>query len=71
MGRDLFQRICRAERRLSAVSLDDRNERPLTDFTGRRGDLGTYPLTTDGEYLYFTWEETLGESGSWMSYGTE
>ena len=46
---------------LWAVSLDDRKERPLTDFTGRRGDFGTYALATDGDYLYFTWQDDLGD----------
>ena len=33
----------------------------MTAFTGRRGDLGTYALTTDGDYLYFTWQDDLGD----------
>ena len=46
---------------LWAISLDDRKERPLTDFTGRRGNLGTYALATDGDYLYFAWQDDLGD----------
>ncbi len=46
---------------LWAVSLDDRKERALTDFTRRRGELGTYALATDGDYLYFTWQDDLGD----------
>lgn len=51
----------RGERDLWAVSLDDRTERPVTDFGTRRGNPGTRTLATDGRYLYFTWEEGLGD----------
>ncbi len=43
------------------VSLEDEAERPLTDFSGKRGNLGSFALATDGQYLYFTWEEDLGD----------
>ena len=43
------------------VSLEDEAERPLTDFSGKRGNLGRYALAMDGQYLYFTWEEDLGD----------
>jgi serine/threonine protein kinase len=34
--------------------------RPLTDFVGKRGSLATLD-GTDGEYLYFTWREDVGD----------
>ena len=36
-------------------------ERPVTDFTGRPGTLGVFGLATDGSYLYFTWDEDIGD----------
>ena len=36
-------------------------EHPVTDFEGRPGNLGGHGLATDGEYLYFTWEQDLGD----------
>lgn len=36
-------------------------ERPLTDLAGKRGSLGSEALATDEEYLYFAWEEDLGD----------
>jgi len=44
-----------------ALSLEDRTERLVADLSGRPGKQGTFALTTDGEYLYFTWEEALGD----------
>ncbi|MFQ5639799.1 MAG: hypothetical protein ACE5IR_17600 [bacterium] len=35
--------------------------RQLTDLRVRNGQMGLYSLATDGEYLYFSWEEELGE----------
>jgi Tol biopolymer transport system component len=46
---------------LWAYSLADKKERPLTEFRGRRGRLGSMGLCTDGKYLYFTWEESRGD----------
>ena len=44
------------------LSLDNGEEHPVTDFSSRRGSVGgAGALTTDGEYLYFTWEESLGD----------
>ena len=43
------------------LSLENGSERPLTALTGRRGNLGTYALATDGDYIYFTWEDSLGD----------
>ena len=44
-----------------AVSLEDGREYPVTDFSGRHGSVYRQTLATDGEYLYFTWEEDLGD----------
>ena len=44
-----------------AVTMQDRSERLVADLSGKRGSQGVYALATDGEYLYFTWEETLGD----------
>jgi len=52
----------RGERRgnLWALSLEDRQERPLTDLVGRYGSM--FPnLATDGEYLYFPWQKDSGD----------
>ena len=42
-------------------TLAGRGNRRATDLTVRRGAPGSEALTTDGEYLYFTWEEDLGD----------
>ena len=39
----------------------DGSEIRLTDLTGKRGQRGSFALTTDDEYLYFTWQEDLGD----------
>ena len=44
---------------LWAVDLESRSERQLTDLSGRTGRFED--LATDGAYLYFTWEEGLGD----------
>ena len=44
-----------------ALSLDDGKERRVTDFSDRSGSIGLVGLATDGTYLYFTWEENLGD----------
>ena len=33
----------------------------MTDFEERRGSLGVFALATDGDYLYFTWQENIGD----------
>ena len=43
------------------VSLDDDSEHAMTDLSGRRGSMGVNALATDGNYLYFTWEDDLGD----------
>ena len=32
----------------------------MTDFAGRPGELG-WDMDTDGEYLYFTWWDEIGD----------
>jgi hypothetical protein len=44
-----------------AVSVEDRAMRPMTDLVGRSGALGNLANATDGRYLYFTWQEDLGD----------
>ncbi len=46
---------------LWAIYLEDRVERVVADLSGKRGILGGFALATDGQYLYFTWEETHGD----------
>ena len=46
---------------LWAISVEDGTERALTDLEGRRGQLGSRGLATDGHYLYFRWDEDLGD----------
>ncbi len=36
-------------------------ERPVTDFRDKRGSPGSESLTTDGEFIYFSWEEDMGD----------
>ena len=43
------------------MSADGANERPMTDLAGKRGALGGWGLATDGDYLYFTLHENLGD----------
>jgi Tol biopolymer transport system component len=46
-----------------AVSVDGKGERPLTELRGRRGgpDPVRGALATDSAYLYFIWQEDLGD----------
>ena len=45
-----------------AISAEDGSERQMTDLRGRTGEgIGGYASSTDGRYLYFTWEENLGD----------
>ena len=43
------------------VTFEDRRERLVANLSGKLGSSGVNALATDGEYLYFTWEETLGD----------
>jgi eukaryotic-like serine/threonine-protein kinase len=44
-----------------ALSLQDRRERPITQFRGKRGLVGQQYPATDGTYLYFPWRDDLGD----------
>lgn len=44
-----------------AVTLEDRRERLVADLSAKPGNVGGFALDTDGEYLYFTWEERVGD----------
>lgn len=46
------------------VSLAAGREYPLTELRGRPGVVGVWSLASDGEYVYFTWEEDL--SNIWL-----
>jgi Tol biopolymer transport system component/tRNA A-37 threonylcarbamoyl transferase component Bud32 len=46
---------------LWALSLENGEERPLTDLKGRPGRLGYQGLAVDKEYVYFRWEEDTGD----------
>ena len=46
---------------LWTVLAEGGNERPLTDFSGKYGVIGIEALATDGQQLYFTWAEDLGD----------
>lgn len=43
------------------LSVDSGETRPLTDLSEKQGTLGGEALDTDGQYVYFTWEEDLGD----------
>ena len=46
---------------LWAFALDDRREYRVADLTGRRGSLSGATSATDGSYLYFGWQNNLGD----------
>ena len=43
------------------VTVADRTERLVADLSGKPGIQGGFACATDGEYLYFTWEEIIGD----------
>ncbi len=43
------------------VDLSTGSERAITDLAGRPGNLGSYVLATDDSFVYFTWEQNLGD----------
>ena len=57
-GRDIY---FWREGQFWALSLDDRAERPLTDFTGKRGSAGIGAMSTDGDFLYYAWGAPEGD----------
>ena len=58
-GETVFFRGRRQSQEFWAITLEDRAERLVADLSGKPGIQGQY--ATDGEYLYFTWEERLGD----------
>jgi hypothetical protein len=46
---------------LWSVSVESGRRRRLTRLEGRRGKLGAFALATDGQYLYFTWRQDVGD----------
>ena len=46
---------------LAAMPMEGGNVRALAKLEDRPGHLGGYALTSDGKYLYFAWEEDLGD----------
>ena len=53
-------RVERADN-LWAITVENGSERPMTDLVGRPGTLQHYCLTVDSQYLYFCWQEDLGD----------
>jgi Tol biopolymer transport system component len=49
------------EGNLFVVGRDGNGERAVTNLAGRRGMPGPLALATDGAYLYFTWDEDVGD----------
>jgi Tol biopolymer transport system component len=47
--------------KILVLDLGTRHERPVTALTGRSGWLGDASLATDGQTLYFAWEEPRGD----------
>ena len=56
-----FFRTAAGSTNLWSVSVDTQQERPLTDLAGRRGTLGTMGTATDGNFIYFTWRDYVGD----------
>lgn len=44
-----------------SYSFNDHAARPVTQFAGRRGNLGVQALAADENYLYFTWRDDTGD----------
>lgn len=44
-----------------AISADGTGEHAVTNLAGHRGAPGPNALATDGKFLYFTWDEDLGD----------
>jgi Tol biopolymer transport system component/serine/threonine protein kinase len=51
----------RPDDNLWSVSVDGGEPSPVSDFKGKRGRLGRSALAVDGDWIYFTWEEDLGD----------
>lgn len=48
-------------RQLWSIAIDGGSSRQLTALSGRRGQMGQYNHETDGRYVYFTWNEDVGD----------
>ena len=51
----------RPDDNLWRVSAEGGDPSPVTDFQGKRGRLGRSALAVNGDWIYFTWEEDLGD----------
>ena len=58
-GREVY--FGRQPRAFYAFSVETSDERQLADLSGKRGFLGAFGLATDGRYLYFSWQEDVGD----------
>ena len=56
-----FLRVRDGNRNFWTFSLDDGEERAVTDFKGRRGGLAIDALAVDEHYLYFAWADATGD----------
>ena len=45
------------------LTVEDGTIRALSDLQGKRGVLEPDALATDGDYMYFSWAENLGDIG--------
>ena len=54
-----FIRSSQSGRGIWRVRVADGQTRSVTDFSDRRGSVGSFALATDGRFIYFTWEERL------------
>ncbi len=60
-GQEIYVREIRdGVPQISALTLGDRTQRDLTNFTGKHGGMAE-KLDTDGEYIYFRWRQDLGD----------
>lgn len=46
---------------LLAIAPEDGRERVIANLGGRPGELGQFALATDGQHLYFTWNESIAD----------
>ena len=46
---------------LQCVSVEKGYERQITDLSGKYGKLSAWGLATDGNSVFFAWEEQLGD----------
>jgi len=60
-GKRLFFSTPGPDQCLYSIADDGTGKRIVARFIGRRGTIGPNGLSTDGRFLYFTWEEDLGD----------